>query len=127
MSYREVLKICLTKGGASVVADGYLVAGRLTEAQRYFLFGYGAYLQLLDDIQDVEEDQNTGLMTVFSKEHRLAPLDDKVNKTYWFGEQIMKSLEFFDGQHIDLFKSLMRRSMDLFIAEAIRTEPGCLQ
>jgi hypothetical protein len=31
----------------------------------------------------------------------------------------MKSLDFFDGFHIDLFKSLMRRSMDLFISEAI--------
>ena len=123
MSYREVLKICLTKGGASVVADGYLVAGRLTEAQRYFLFGYGAYLQLLDDIQDVEEDYAAGLMTVFSGEVFLSSLDEKLNKTYWFGEKVMESLEYFNGQHIELFKSLMRKSMDLFIIEAIAQTP----
>ena len=35
----------------------------------------------------------------------------------------MKSLDHFDGQHLDLFKSLMRRSMDLFIAEAIAQTP----
>jgi len=123
MSYREVLKICLTKGGASVVADGYLVAGHLTEAQRTFLFGYGAYLQLLDDIQDVDEDYAAGLMTVFSGEVFLSSLDEKLNKTYWFGEKVMESLEYFNGQHIELFKSLMRKSMDLFIIEAIAQTP----
>lgn len=119
ISEHEILEICLNKGGTSVIADGYLVAGRLTETQRHFLFGYGAYLQLLDDIQDVEEDYETGLMTMFSKDAFRFPLDEKLNKTYWFGEQVMKSLDSFEGEHIDLFKSLMRKSMDLFIVEAI--------
>jgi len=119
----EILKICLAKGGASVLADGYLVAGKLTDAQRYFLFGYGAYLQLLDDIQDVEEDRTAGLMTVFSESAFRVSLDERMNKTFWFGEHVMESLAFFDGQHIELFKSLMRRSMDLFITEAIAQIP----
>jgi hypothetical protein len=118
------LKICLAKGGASVLADGYLVAGNLSADQKYFLYGYGAYLQLLDDIQDLEEDYQAGLMTYFSNTAFQAPLDEKLNKTYWFGEEVMKSLAQFDGRHIDLFKSLMRRSMDLFIAEAIAQNPG---
>ena len=124
MDETETLKICLGKGGASVLADGYLVAGKLSEAQLYFLFGYGAYLQLLDDIQDVQEDYDAGLMTIFSGSAFQIPLDDKLNKTYWFGEHVMKSLDFFDGQHLELFKSLMRRSMDLFITEAIAQLPG---
>lgn len=123
LSEQETLKICLAKGGASVLADGYLVAGKLTDDQKYFLYGYGAYLQLLDDIQDVEEDHAAGLMTVFSKSLFSCSLDEKLNKTYWFGEHVMESLEFFDGRHIELFKSLMRRSMDLFITEAIAQAP----
>jgi len=123
LSEHDTLKICIAKGGASVLADGYLVAGKLTEAQQNFLFGYGAYLQLLDDIQDVEEDHKAGLMTAFSKSVFCSPLDEKVNKTYWFGECVMQSLESFDGQQLDLFKSLMRRSMDLFITEAIAQVP----
>lgn len=123
LEQHEILNICLAKGGASVLADGYLVAGKLTEAQRYFLFGYGAYLQLLDDIQDVEEDHEAGLTTVFSGSAFRELLDGKLNKTYWFGEIVMESLEFFSGQHIELFKSLMRRSMDLFITEAIAQVP----
>ncbi len=121
LSETETLKICMAKGGASVLADGYLVAGELSSDQEYFLFGYGAYLQLLDDIQDVDEDSNAGLKTVFSKNNEL--LDIKLNKTYWFGEKVMQSLGLFGGQYIDVFKSLMRKSMDLFIIEAIAQNP----
>lgn len=117
LSETEILKICIAKGGASVLADGYLVAGRLSNDQEYFLFGYGAYLQLLDDIQDVDEDHAAGLKTVFSGINQL--LDTRINKTYWFGEQVMKSLPLFGGQHTDVFQSLMRKTMDLFIIEAI--------
>jgi hypothetical protein len=123
LSENDILKICLAKGGASVLADGYLVAGNLLPEQQYFLYGYGGYLQLLDDIQDVKEDHEAGLMTVFSKPAFRVPLDDKLNKTYWFGERVMESLDSFDGLHMDLFKSLIRRSMDLFIAEAIAQAP----
>ena len=53
ISDRQIQKICFEKGGASVLADGYLVSGELTRQQEQALFGYGVYLQLLDDIQDV--------------------------------------------------------------------------
>jgi len=121
LSETETLKICMAKGGASVLADGYLVAGKLSPDQEYFLFGYGAYLQLLDDIQDVDEDRIAGLKTAFSKSNEL--LDSKLNKTYWFGDKVMQSLCLFGGQYIEIFQSLMRKSMDLFIIEAIAQNP----
>lgn len=123
LSESNILKIVLAKGGTSVLADGFLVAGRLTGPQKHFLFGYGAYLQLLDDLQDVEDDYAAGLMTVFSSSAFQAPLDWKLNKTYWFGEEVMKTLDHFEGKELDLFKSLMRTSMDLFIIEAIAQCP----
>lgn len=123
ISESEILKICIAKGGASVLADGFLVAGRLTEQQQDFLFGFGAYLQLLDDIQDVGEDHKSGLMTIFSKDFCSLNLDSKLNKTYWFGERVMKNLDWFDGGQTELFKSLMRKSMDLFVIEAIAQNP----
>ena len=46
----EVFDICVNKGGCSVTADGYLILGKLTSEQEKFLFGYGAYLQILDDL-----------------------------------------------------------------------------
>lgn len=123
ISESEILKICIAKGGASVLADGFLVSGRLTEQQQNFLFGFGAYLQLLDDVQDVDEDHKSGLMTIFSKDFCRLNLDSKLNKTYWFGAQVMKNLDWFDGGQTELFKSLMRKSMDLFVIEAIAQNP----
>ncbi len=68
LTEKETLQICMAKGGASVLANGYLVAGRLSKEQEFFLFG---------------------------------------------------------GQHIDVFQSLMRKSMDLFIMDAIAQNPDC--
>lgn len=117
----EALKIGIAKGGASVVADGYLVAGHLTKEQEDFLFGYGAYLQLLDDIQDVKEDRDAGLKTIFTRNHM--PLEMKINKTWWFGEQVMQRLPLLGGEHLEVFGSLMRKSMDFFIIESIAQNP----
>lgn len=119
MSDSEALEIAIAKGGSSVLADGYLVAGRLSEEQKYFLYGYGAYLQLLDDVQDVEEDRRDGVMTVFSKTGHSVYLDTKLNKTYWFGRYVMESLQEEGIQHHAVFHSLMQKSLDLFIIEAI--------
>ena len=63
----DVLGIAIEKGGASVLADGYLVAGSLTLPQARLLFGLGALLQLGDDLQDVEDDRAKGLATIFSQ------------------------------------------------------------
>lgn len=118
LSEDEILNICIGKGGTSVLADGYLIAGKLTSQQRYFLFGFGAYLQLLDDLQDLSEDTENQLKTAFSSRTGLSN-DVKFNKTYWFGEEVMKGLAYFDGKQIDVFRSLMKRSLDLFMAESL--------
>lgn len=115
----EILHICLNKGGASVLADGFLVAGTLTEQQKNFLFGYGVYLQLLDDVQDTREDMDSGLMTVFSRFAGQKPLDEKLMKTYWFGVEVMKNLLVSGDATAGIFAGMMQKSTNLFIAEAI--------
>jgi hypothetical protein len=62
----EVLAISLEKGGASVLADGYLVAGDLAPADEEFCFGFGTFLQLADDLQDLGEDEHRGHRTLFT-------------------------------------------------------------
>jgi hypothetical protein len=47
----EILAISCEKGGSSVLADLYLVAGRASALEERFAFGYGVFLQLLDDLQ----------------------------------------------------------------------------
>jgi hypothetical protein len=62
----DILSISFEKGGTSVLADGYLVAGRLDPADEDFCFGFGTFLQLADDLQDIAEDAACGHRTLFS-------------------------------------------------------------
>jgi hypothetical protein len=118
-SDEQALRICIAKGGASVLADGYLIAGNLNDEEKDFLFGYGAYLQLLDDIQDVKEDLEDGLLTSFSKAAREQKLDAIVCKTLNFGEQVLAdSKAVLDGVALD-FRGLLQKSILLFLIESV--------
>ncbi len=74
----DVLLLSLEKGGASVLADGYLVAGALAPADEEFCFGFGTFLQLADDLQDMTEDARQGHRTLFSAAAGEGPLDARV-------------------------------------------------
>jgi hypothetical protein len=63
---KDILEISLEKGGTSVLADGYLVAGVLRPEDEEFAFGFGTFLQLADDLQDMAEDSRCGHRTLFS-------------------------------------------------------------
>ena len=77
LSENELFDITFAKGGASVLADVYLVVGEATPAEERFAFGYGVFLQLLDDLQDVKADiavRHQTLFTVATGEGRLDTL-----------------------------------------------------
>jgi hypothetical protein len=71
----DILSISLEKGGTSVLADGYLVAGTLRAEDEAFCFGFGTVLQLADDLQDIAEDSRCGHRTLFSTGGAGGPLD----------------------------------------------------
>lgn len=66
LSAEDLLTLSFLKGGASVLADGFLVKGTLTAEEQSFAFSYGAFLQLLDDLQDMVEDRASGHQTLFT-------------------------------------------------------------
>jgi hypothetical protein len=115
----EILDICIEKGGTSVMADGYLVAGNLTVAQELFLYGFGAFLQLVDDIQDVGEDSKAGQMTVFSKASEKCSLDDFTSRTFCFGDLVFDMIGAFNGNKTGIFKALIKRSVGIMMVETI--------
>ncbi|VAW17027.1 hypothetical protein MNBD_BACTEROID01-2005 [hydrothermal vent metagenome] len=119
MSETDVLKLCIEKGGTSVLADGYLVAGDLTEAQERFFFGYGAYLQFIDDIQDIKEDSCVGQLTIFSHASKKYSLDALTNKTFHFGEKALGLLNVLEGKNLPAFKKLIKKSIDSMLVETI--------
>jgi hypothetical protein len=114
----DVLGISLEKGGASVLADGYLVAGSLTAAQAAYMFGWGAFVQLGDDLQDVVQDAEDGLSTVFSQTAERWPLDAVTDRTFHFGQEVLKGLECFEAPTAEPVKQLMRRAVSRLLIEA---------
>ncbi len=114
----DVLGISFEKGGASVLADGYLVAGSLTEPQAAYMFGWGAFVQLGDDLQDVVVDAKDGLSTVFSHTAGRWPLDSVTDRAFHFGQQVLKGLDCFDAPTAEPVKQLMRRAVSRLLIEA---------
>ena len=123
LTQEQVLKISLEKGGTSVLADGYLVAGDLNEDQARFMFGYGAYLQFLDDLQDVREDGETGQRSIYTLEAKRSALDAIANKTFYFGDCVLASQKGFAGKQVRSYTTLMRSSIQLMLLEATGFAP----
>lgn len=102
------LGICFDKGGTSVLADGYLVAGHLTPEQQELVFFYGTFTQLVDDLEDIEKDLNAGLMTVFSQTANHWPLDGVTNRTYRYGLEFLEALNKVPGDPLIPLKEVIR-------------------
>jgi len=119
LSEKEVLNICIEKGGTSVLADGYLVAGDISKEQALFFYGFGAYLQLVDDIQDVKEDSCAGQLTIFSQASSYQNLDDYTARTFHFGHYVFDLMDTFNGRKLPVFKSLMKKSVEIMLLETI--------
>jgi len=93
----DLLLISAEKGGASVLADAYLVAGELTPGEAEFAFGYGVVLQLLDDLQDATTDRVAGHRTLFSVAAGRVALDRRTSRLARFTEQVLRGADRFVG------------------------------
>lgn len=105
----DVLGLVFEKGGTSVLADGYLVAGNMTSYQREFSFYYGAFTQLMDDLEDVEQDCRSGIMTVFSQMAHHWPLDTVTSRTILFGNGLLDAMGRFNAPGLEPLEEIMRR------------------
>ena len=63
------------KGGASVLADAYLVRGELSDYEASFAYGYGVILQLADDLQDINDDMQNHHNTPYNQLSKRGELD----------------------------------------------------
>lgn len=116
---RDILGISFEKGGTSVLTDSYLVRGELTEEEADFMFGYGVFLQLIDDLQDVEEDIQNGHMTTFSQMANKWTLDRLVNKLLWFIENVLDKANIFPIGDSAKLKKVIYESCIIMIFEAV--------
>jgi hypothetical protein len=121
----DILDLSFEKGGTSVLADGYLVSGTLEEQQANFCFGFGAFLQLTDDIQDMVVDQKNDHATIFSLSAGKYSLDNLANKLLNFVMlTVYAKLDEGDSNAKSL-KELILRNCTLLIMEAIGKNRAC--
>ena len=87
----ERLEISIYKGGLSVLIDRFFVRKEITEEDLIFYLGFGFFLQLADDLQDIKDDSTKGHQTILTIDHHSDYEERVVNKLLHFVYQITKS------------------------------------
>ncbi len=119
-----ILEISLEKGGTSVLADGYLVAGTLDPGARRFCFGLGTFLQFADDLQDIGEDLERGDETLFTRAARTRSLEPLVHHLCRYTQTVVSgSLEATRPAERAL-RDLIPRSSALMYIESAGKNPS---
>jgi hypothetical protein len=120
----DLLGISIYKGGASVLADAYLVEGKLDYNQEKFAFNYGVLLQFADDLQDIKEDQENQHFTIFNIQ------TNKLDETICMYLNMMD--HFFENVFMDTtnqqkaLKEIMGLSLRLLIFTALLKNKKCI-
>ena len=120
----DVARLSFAKGGTSVLADAYLAAGTPDPAQARFAFHWGVLLQLADDLQDVEEDRQAGVRTVFTQDAERSTLDECTSRTLYFAKWVMGLLGELPVVDGGTLAGLIRRSsLSLIVRSAGEAAP----
>ena len=120
----ELCEISFAKGGASVLADLYLIGGDATGAQERFAFGYGVFLQLLDDLQDATADRAARHHTLFTLASETGTLDELTARLMNFIDVVLDreraGASAASGDCLDL----IRRNCHCMLAAVMSAQPA---
>jgi hypothetical protein len=120
----EILAISCEKGGTSVLADLYLVCGRASTPEEGFAFGYGVFLQLLDDLQDVGPDLEAGHQTLFTRAARRGPLDGPTARLARLIGRVLEGADVVAGPACADRRDLIRRNCLTLLVGAVSEQPA---
>jgi hypothetical protein len=124
LAEEQLLDISFAKGGASVLADLYLVRRAATPAEERFAFGYGVFLQLLDDLQDVTTDLGAGHQTLFTDAAGQGRLDELTMRLARFIDVVLDANHAFAGTRTDDCIDLIRRNCRALLVGVIAEQPN---
>jgi hypothetical protein len=120
----DTLGISFEKGGASLLADGYLAGGRLSWEAASFAFGWGIVLQLGDDLQDVATDSADGIRTIFTEAARQGkPLDSTTNRLFHYTREVLARMSMFQDDSLAPLRGLIEISAWLLVIFAAGGAP----
>jgi hypothetical protein len=115
----DIMGISMEKGGASVLADAFLIKGKLTSKELDFFFAYGVMLQLCDDLQDVREDLENNHHTIFSITAEKWPLDSITDTLFNLVNYVAELIDNLGLDDPVMFKSIIRRNCCLLMYFAV--------
>lgn len=119
LTREDILDISAEKGGSSVLADGCLVRGSLSETESVFIFCFGLILQLVDDLQDIGADSANRHRTLFSIKDGSDMIQRVTNRLINFTVNVMDTDCAFDSAGAKQMKELFKRSIVLLIMGAV--------
>ncbi len=116
---QNIVAITVEKGGTSVLTDGFLVRGWLSEAEADFMFGYGVLLQLMDDLQDLRNDLANRHATIFTRLAANGPLDEVTARLWSFTQTVLWSSDHFPSPEFDPLKTLIQENCKLLLLQSV--------
>ena len=119
VSEDEIARLSFAKGGCSVLADGYLAAGELSEAQQSFVYQWGVFLQLADDLQDITDDRRDGAVTLFTDAALRGPLDGVARRVLHFGAAAMGQMRASSAPGCETLLELIAGSSTALVVRAV--------
>jgi len=119
---KDIIDITFKKGGSSVLADGALVKGTLTDDEIKFTLGFGIILQLCDDIQDIQSDMDSNSSTIFSLSAKGHNLDNLVNMQFRLIEHVLsEDIDKLRFEYDEKIVPFMRQCCSFIALDGIMT------
>lgn len=122
LSAQEALCISAYKGGTSVLADRCLMPEPLREEEVAFYLGLGFFLQLCDDLQDVEEDMASHSRTLFTCAADAGERSLYVNRMFHYLERLFtEHASLFTGSETSI--DFLRKNCHTLILSTVLSIP----
>ncbi|MHB1484314.1 MAG: hypothetical protein ACYCYI_06580 [Saccharofermentanales bacterium] len=115
----ERLDISIYKGGISVLIDRFFVDKEITAEDLDFYFGFGFFLQLADDLQDIKEDGENGSQTVFTLDTSAKHEEKIVNKMLNFVNAMFKN---YNAENDEFKKFILSNCFQLVYSSVIQSK-----
>lgn len=122
LSKEECLSVSFFKGGTSVLADAFLIKSDLDYEQMLFAYQYGAFLQLLDDLQDKEADEEIACQTLFSSISKQELADPEIISLIVYIYTVNEA-SADDSETTRLMKNVIRQCTIMMIMETVGRHP----
>lgn len=91
LTQEERLHISVYKGGVSVLIDGFFANNNLRKEELWFYLSFGFFLQLADDLSDIEIDSQSGHQTLFTLNTSCEYTEATINKLFSFVYHIFRT------------------------------------